>query len=79
MASLLGYHYTAVELTRLVLSTIWYVFGLWILRDVLLRWFYVTERRLRLQAAIRRRDELRNQEGEEVRLWLEPRELLCEM
>jgi potassium efflux system protein len=65
VASLLGYDYTAVQLLGLFLTTIVYLVALWILKEVLMRWFYVAERRLRLQEAIRRRDEMRAQQKEE--------------
>jgi len=64
VASLLGHHYTAVQLLGLLLSTISYLIGLAIVREVLLRWFYVAERRMRLREAIRRREEMRAQEEE---------------
>ena len=62
VASLLGHDYTAVQLLQLSFSTVGYLFGVWILGAVLLRWFYVAERRLRLQEALRRREEARAQE-----------------
>ena len=65
VASTLGYVYTTVQVNTLLIKTIWYLVGLWILRDLLLRWFYVAERRLRLQAAIRHREELRERQKEE--------------
>jgi len=65
VASLLGHDYTAVLLLQLLFSTAGYLFGVWVLGAVLLRWFYVAERRLRLQEALRRREEMRAQEDVE--------------
>jgi len=63
--SLLGHDYTALQLSRLLFFTICYLVGVWIFGVVLLRWFHVAERRLRLQEALRRREELRAHEQEE--------------
>jgi potassium efflux system protein len=59
VASLLGYLYTASQLAELMLLTLLILFALVLLRDVLLRWFYMSERRLRLEAAIQQREEAR--------------------
>ncbi len=58
-ASLLGYLQTASQLAELMLLTMLILFALLLLRDVLLRWFYTSERRLRLEAAIQQREEAR--------------------
>ncbi|VAW78043.1 Mechanosensitive channel MscK [hydrothermal vent metagenome] len=55
--TLLDYYYTALQFGQRLRMTIWLFFALLLLRDLLLRWFYITERRLRLAAAIKRRDE----------------------
>ncbi|KOR28226.1 potassium transporter, partial [Achromatium sp. WMS2] len=57
--SILGYHYTAVYLEHQIQITVWYLFGLLIARNLILRWLFVTERRLRYENVLRRREELR--------------------
>jgi potassium efflux system protein len=65
VGSALGYQYTAVELRGLLLAdTAYWLIGLLLLRDVLLRWVYVAERRLRFEAAVRRAEEARKHDGE---------------
>jgi potassium efflux system protein len=59
--SLLGYHYTAIQLVRRVQGTVWLLIGLLLLRALLMRWLYVADRWLRFQEALRRREELRAQ------------------
>jgi potassium efflux system protein len=65
LVSLFGYHYTAVHLEQRVQMTLWFFFGLLLLRDLILRWLYVAERRLRFEDALRRREELRAQRARE--------------
>ncbi len=55
----LGYYFTAIQFGQRVRMTIWLFLGLALARDLLLRWFYIEERRLRLADAIKRRDEQR--------------------
>lgn len=59
MAALLGYVYTAEQLFGLLVESLWLLLGLLVLRDVLLRWFSVSERRLRLEAALAQREQAR--------------------
>jgi len=61
LTSILGYHYTAVRLEQQVQMTVWYFFGLLLLRDLILRGLFVVERRLRYEDALRRREEQRAQ------------------
>lgn len=56
-AALAGYYYTATFLTAKAGQTIWFMLGLVLTKDLLLRGLYVTQRRLRLQEALRRREE----------------------
>jgi potassium efflux system protein len=65
VTSALGYHYTAMHLEQRVQMTLWFLLGMLIVKDLLLRWFYIAERRLRYEDAIRRRDELRAQRSRE--------------
>lgn len=65
MASALGYHYTAMQLEQRVELTFWFFFGLFMLKELLLRYLYIAERRLRYEDALRRRDELRAQRARE--------------
>lgn len=58
--SLAGYHYTAVQLEIRVQMTLWFLIGLYILVEFILRWLYVTARRLK--HADNRRKRLRQQE-----------------
>jgi potassium efflux system protein len=57
-AALAGFYYTATFLTAKVGQTVWFMLGLVLTKDLLLRGLYVTQRRLRLQEALRRREEL---------------------
>ncbi len=59
--SALGYHYTALHLEQRAEQTFWFFIGLFLLKELLLRSLYIAERRLRLEDAVRRRDELRAQ------------------
>jgi potassium efflux system protein len=67
--SALGYHYTAVHLELRMELTFWFFFGLFLLKELLLRSLYIADRRLRYEDALRRRDELRAKRahGEEVK------------
>jgi potassium efflux system protein len=59
VTSALGYHYTAFHLEQRAEQTFWFFFGLFLVKELLLRWLYVAERRLRFEDAIRRREELK--------------------
>lgn len=63
--SLAGYYYTAMHLTARIGLTISFIFVVFLVTGIILRWLYVTERRLRYQDALRRRDELRAQRASE--------------
>jgi len=71
VAAAAGYIDAARTATVLIIDTGWLVIGVWVLRDVMLRWFTISERRLRFEQAIKQREEARaerekqQQEGEE--------------
>lgn len=65
LASLGGYYYTAMHFTGRILMTVSFIFVVYVVTGVILRWLYVTERRLRYDDAIRRRDQLRAQRANE--------------
>lgn len=56
--ALLGYFYTSVFLMSVAAETLWFIVFVIIGKDLLFRSLYVTQRRLRFQEALRRRDEL---------------------
>jgi potassium efflux system protein len=60
-----GYMTLSLRLLDHVESTIWFFIGLFTLRELLLRYLYIAERRLRYQNALKRRDELRAQREQE--------------
>jgi len=68
--AVLGYAHTAAQLAGLLVGeTALLLLVLLIVRDMLLRWFYVFERRSRFETAVRQREEARSgreQRGEEV-------------
>ena len=49
-----GYMYTAGTLGRSLVETLWFVFGLVVLHQVVVRWLLLTQRRLALQARHKR-------------------------
>lgn len=65
LASLGGYYYTAMHFTGRILLTVSFIFAVFVITGVILRWLYVTERRLRYENAVRRRDQLRAQRAKE--------------
>lgn len=65
LLSLTGYHYTAVQLEMRVQMTLWFLIGLFLLGELILRWLYTAARRLRLEEALRRREEARAQRAKE--------------
>jgi len=65
VVSILGYHYTAVQLERRLILTVWFLLAVLVLRAMLVRWVYITDRRLRLQGALKRRADLRAQRERE--------------
>jgi len=58
VTALSNYYFAALEFAVRLRLTIWLVFGLLLVRDLLLRWFYIAERRLRLADALARREEM---------------------
>ena len=58
-SSAIGYQYAAVRLSSVFLETQILIAGLLLLRDLLMRWFYVAERRMRMESLLRRREETR--------------------
>ena len=58
IAALAGFYYTAAFLSGKVGEMLWFAIVLVLLKDLLLRGLYVTQRRLRFQEALRRREEL---------------------
>lgn len=54
-----GFYYAALYLAEGLFRMLWYFVALMLGKDFLLRWLYVTERRLRYQEILRRREELR--------------------
>ncbi|KOR30170.1 hypothetical protein TI03_00140 [Achromatium sp. WMS1] len=67
-ASIIGFHYTAICLEQQLQITIWFFLGLLLLRDLILRWLFMAERRLRYEDALRRREEQRMQRAKEETL-----------
>ncbi len=65
LASLAGYHYTAVPVEARIQTTLWFLFGVFIGMELILRWLYVAERRLRHEDALRRREEMRSKRESE--------------
>ncbi len=56
--ALLGYFYGAIFLASVIGETLWFLILTLIIRDLIIRSLYVTQRRLRLQEALRYRDEM---------------------
>ncbi|MGB5259314.1 MAG: hypothetical protein WBO34_02190, partial [Gammaproteobacteria bacterium] len=52
--AVVGYTYTAGTLGRSLVATLWFVFGLVVLHQVVVRWLLLTQRRLALQARHKR-------------------------
>lgn len=63
-SSALGYHASALHLENRVEQTFWFFVGLFLLKELLLRYLYIAERRLRLDDALRRREEQRAQRSQ---------------
>lgn len=61
----LGYITLTLRLLDRVELTIWFFIGLFTLKELLLRYLFIAERRLRYQNALKRRDELRAQREQE--------------
>ncbi|MCB1881156.1 MAG: mechanosensitive ion channel [Gammaproteobacteria bacterium] len=60
-----GYHNIAVHLSQRVEQTFWLFVMLFMLKEFILRSLFIAERRLRLEEALRRRDELRAQRSKD--------------
>ncbi|MCG8488699.1 MAG: mechanosensitive ion channel [Chromatiales bacterium] len=61
IASSIGYLTLSTRLLKLVELTFWFFVGLFILKELLLRYLFIAERRLRYESALQRREELRQQ------------------
>ncbi|PUB76606.1 MAG: potassium transporter [gamma proteobacterium symbiont of Ctena orbiculata] len=61
----IGYMTLTLGLLERVELTIWFFIGLYTLRELLLRYLFIAERRLRYQNALQRRQELRAQREQE--------------
>jgi len=66
LASLMGYHHTALVMEQHLESMIWFLLGLMILRDLLLRALYLAEIKFRYEEALKKREELRAQREKEA-------------
>jgi potassium-dependent mechanosensitive channel len=62
----LGYQTLALRLLEDIEVTFWFFIGLFFFKELLLRYLFVAERRLRYQNALRKRDELRAQRVQEA-------------
>ena len=62
-----GYGYTAAIALNLLIRTAWLVLGVWVLRDVMLRWFRIAERRMRLEQALALREDARSERERQSR------------
>ena len=65
IASSIGYLTLSVRLLKLVELTFWFFVGLFTLRELLLRYLFIAERRLRFENAVLRREEIRQQRERE--------------
>ncbi|MFC1602291.1 mechanosensitive ion channel domain-containing protein [Pseudomonadota bacterium] len=85
LASMLGYHYTALVMERHVQSMVWFFLGLMLLKGLLLRSLYLAEMKFRYEEALKKREELRAQREKEALLedeekpqpTIEPPEIEC--
>ena len=57
-----GYFHTAIELNRRMMSTLALVFALVLLNALLMRWLFVTKRRVAVEEAMRRREQASSDE-----------------
>jgi potassium-dependent mechanosensitive channel len=65
VSTALGYLTLALRLLEHIEVTFWFFVGLFFLKELLLRYLFVAERRLRYENALRKRDELRAQRAQE--------------
>lgn len=56
-ASAAGYHYTAVELTKRLLVTVWVCLGVVLVHGLSVRWVFMSQRKLALERARRQQEE----------------------
>jgi len=68
LASILGYHHTALVMEHHIQSMIWFFLGLMVLNDLLLRALYIAEMKFRYEEALKKREELRAQREREALL-----------
>lgn len=66
LASVFGYHYTALVMGHHVQSMIWFFLGLMVLNDLLLRSLYLAKMKFRYGEALKKREELRAQREKEA-------------
>lgn len=57
LLSSMGYHHSALHLASLLLVTIAFFFGLLLIKELIFRWLYVEQRRLRFEETVRKREE----------------------
>jgi potassium efflux system protein len=72
VAAGVGYLYTARAVMRLLFESGYVIVGVWVLRDLLLRWFTLTERRLRFEQALKLREETRAERQKQKEESVEP-------
>ncbi len=65
LSTVMGYQTLALRLLEHLEITFWFFVGLYFLKELLLRYLFVAERRLRYENALRKRDELRAQRQQE--------------
>jgi potassium efflux system protein len=65
ISTALGYQTLAIRMMEHLQVTFWFFVGLFFLKELLLRYLFVAERRLRYENALRKRDELRAQRQQE--------------
>lgn len=65
ISTILGYQTLALRLQERIEITFWFFVGLFFLKELLLRYLFVAERRLRYENALRKREELRAQRQQE--------------
>lgn len=65
IASVMGYHHTALLLGGHIYVTLIFLLAVLLLRDSIMRYLQISDRRLRYEEAVRRRDELRRQRQQE--------------
>lgn len=65
ISTALGYQNLTMRLMQHLEMTFWFFVGLFFLKELLLRYLFVAERRLRYKNALRKREELRSQREQE--------------